>query len=636
MDEEVDYSADEAESSSPCSEGEDDLAAHTKDSESPPLRDEDPPCKKGAQTLREAEPPRKAEQLSQEELRPPGKAEPPSQEPPSQEESQPPREETSPQAKAKPLVAKLSDGAAVEPASDVEMDGTGFFFDTSVKASGARESGAALASLAPADPAQSAKGREPGASASLERPPAESDGSGNTLGNRGFGCDCWLRPDCGCFDPGQLPTPSQPSKVPRPCKEGARALWRAHGGSPAKAKQAPAHPIYSRARPIETDAPLPKASPLHKARGHLALPVQLTQAVRAERPPKRPPDRPPDVPASAAKAAAVDDKPAPFKAAPASLKRRLQPASQPEPAAERKVVLRPRSATTAVEKPSSSAARSAPPPDENPAAPATALSEKQMGTEVGQAKIVEAGVLPEPAVRGSVAKEARRPSEQSFCAVLPEVELEFTDNDDLFTAFSSAFSEVAGEPQEGKAGAEVQQGEGAVDNGEAVEEPLAALSNDDLFKAFADAFAEVADDGASQSAASASAGASSTSPTGVRHGGACLACDGGTLEWSDFSEGLYEGGWSCNGAAGCDADSFRLGRWRWYCESCSSDLCDACRLALVSPAAQVEAASAAEATQAASAAQATQATRRQGVSTKAATTGVGCGGGRGEVIAAAK
>jgi hypothetical protein len=49
-----------------------------------------------------------------------------------------------------------------------------------------------------------------------------------------------------------------------------------------------------------------------------------------------------------------------------------------------------------------------------------------------------------------------------------------------------------------------------------------------------------------------------------------------SMEWSDYSEGTYAGGWSCNNVRICGSSSSSMGRFRWFCRKCRNDFCAKC------------------------------------------------------------
>eukprot|EP01062_Namystynia_karyoxenos_P020029 TRINITY_DN17577_c4_g1_i1.p1 TRINITY_DN17577_c4_g1~~TRINITY_DN17577_c4_g1_i1.p1 ORF type:complete len:788 (+),score=256.56 TRINITY_DN17577_c4_g1_i1:141-2504(+) len=48
------------------------------------------------------------------------------------------------------------------------------------------------------------------------------------------------------------------------------------------------------------------------------------------------------------------------------------------------------------------------------------------------------------------------------------------------------------------------------------------------------------------------------------------------LEWSDYAEGAYAGGWHCENFRLCQARRSTSGDFRWFCKDCQFDLCDGC------------------------------------------------------------
>jgi len=66
----------------------------------------------------------------------------------------------------------------------------------------------------------------------------------------------------------------------------------------------------------------------------------------------------------------------------------------------------------------------------------------------------------------------------------------------------------------------------------------------------------------------------------VDHSKCCPQC-GGTMEWSDYNEGAYAGGWACDNAATCGQTCTSQGPSRWCCAHCEVDVCGDCSLGLV-------------------------------------------------------
>lgn len=58
----------------------------------------------------------------------------------------------------------------------------------------------------------------------------------------------------------------------------------------------------------------------------------------------------------------------------------------------------------------------------------------------------------------------------------------------------------------------------------------------------------------------------------------CPAC-GMSLVWSDFAEGMYDDGWSCENVAACGTERPESA-FRWFCAPCERDFCHPCFLAL--------------------------------------------------------
>lgn len=55
----------------------------------------------------------------------------------------------------------------------------------------------------------------------------------------------------------------------------------------------------------------------------------------------------------------------------------------------------------------------------------------------------------------------------------------------------------------------------------------------------------------------------------------CPKCDR-PMEWSDYNEGLYAKGWSCENFQHCQQRWSRERTKRWFCWNCHVDVCDAC------------------------------------------------------------
>jgi len=61
----------------------------------------------------------------------------------------------------------------------------------------------------------------------------------------------------------------------------------------------------------------------------------------------------------------------------------------------------------------------------------------------------------------------------------------------------------------------------------------------------------------------------------VEHGKGCPQCSR-LLEWSDYKEGAYAGGWACEYASDCGNSCMSGAPSRWFCPHCQLDICDAC------------------------------------------------------------
>jgi hypothetical protein len=51
---------------------------------------------------------------------------------------------------------------------------------------------------------------------------------------------------------------------------------------------------------------------------------------------------------------------------------------------------------------------------------------------------------------------------------------------------------------------------------------------------------------------------------------------GHQMVWSDYAEGGYSKGWSCDNSRHCNGDMKTCGPYRWLCQECSSDICPIC------------------------------------------------------------
>jgi hypothetical protein len=65
----------------------------------------------------------------------------------------------------------------------------------------------------------------------------------------------------------------------------------------------------------------------------------------------------------------------------------------------------------------------------------------------------------------------------------------------------------------------------------------------------------------------------------VRLGRRCPRCSR-PMEWSDFSEGAYAGGWTCEYIATCSQAKTDEAPKRWFCSHCHMDICGACSAGL--------------------------------------------------------
>jgi len=61
----------------------------------------------------------------------------------------------------------------------------------------------------------------------------------------------------------------------------------------------------------------------------------------------------------------------------------------------------------------------------------------------------------------------------------------------------------------------------------------------------------------------------------VEHGKGCPQCSR-ILEWSDYNEGAYEGGWTCEYHETCAQAQTDEAPLRWFCAHCQLDVCDGC------------------------------------------------------------
>jgi len=61
----------------------------------------------------------------------------------------------------------------------------------------------------------------------------------------------------------------------------------------------------------------------------------------------------------------------------------------------------------------------------------------------------------------------------------------------------------------------------------------------------------------------------------VDEGKGCPQCSR-LLEWSDYDQGVYAGGWTCEFASGCGQSRTSEAPMRWFCPQCQLDICDAC------------------------------------------------------------
>jgi len=65
----------------------------------------------------------------------------------------------------------------------------------------------------------------------------------------------------------------------------------------------------------------------------------------------------------------------------------------------------------------------------------------------------------------------------------------------------------------------------------------------------------------------------------LNHGKGCPKCSR-ILEWSDFSQGLYEAGWTCENYMSCGQAWTEDSHMRYFCSHCQADFCEACHAAL--------------------------------------------------------
>jgi len=65
----------------------------------------------------------------------------------------------------------------------------------------------------------------------------------------------------------------------------------------------------------------------------------------------------------------------------------------------------------------------------------------------------------------------------------------------------------------------------------------------------------------------------------VNHGKGCPQCSR-LLEWSDYNEGAYAGGWRCEFSDNCGSSWSMEAPTRWFCPHCQLDICPACYASL--------------------------------------------------------